>query len=143
MSGEQVSVVQTAVYSLLVSDTAIASWVEDRVYPLVIPQETYDRTSRKPCLVYAVLSDSRQRLFCGTDDLVEILLSVDACALVYRDAAMLGELVREHLIDYQGAVAGFWFDRVLWGSGAEIYRPEPGLYSQAMTFVAYCRRMAP
>jgi hypothetical protein len=95
-------VVSDSLYNYL---SAQVSAVTGRVYPLVIPQQTYDEVTKQPCLVYTMDTDRRHVRFSGSDTLVRGILQVDCYARSYQTVQDLAASVREALVDYSGAMA--------------------------------------
>jgi hypothetical protein len=81
------------------------SAVSNRVYPLVIPQQTYDEATKQPCLVYTMDTDRRHVRFSGSDTLVRGILQVDCYARSYQTVQDVAASVRDALVDYSGAMA--------------------------------------
>jgi hypothetical protein len=84
---------------------AQVSAVANKVYPLVIPQQTYDEVTKQPCLVYTIDTDVRHVRFAGTDSLVRGILQVDCYARSYQTVQDVAASVRDALVDFSGAMA--------------------------------------
>jgi hypothetical protein len=76
---------------------AQVSAVANKVYPLVIPQQTYDEVTKQPCLVYTIDTDVRHVRFAGTDSLVRGILQVDCYARSYQTVQDVAASVRDAL----------------------------------------------
>jgi hypothetical protein len=103
--------IEDALVTHLNNDTGVMSLVSApgarfvRVFPLAIPQKT-KTTEQLPCLVYAVVGETRNKTYCGTSKLVMATLSLDSYAMKLSQARQLSSAVRAAIIDFRGVMGG-------------------------------------
>jgi hypothetical protein len=97
-------VIQEALFARLSGHSGVSALTGTRIYPLVIPQQSYDEVTRQPCVVYQMNGRGRQVRFAGTGDLVAGSVQVDAYARTYAQAQALAAALRDALMDYSGVV---------------------------------------
>ena len=119
-------------------DTSVSSLMGSRFFYGVIPQKiTNDGASRVPCVVFERRGVNRQVTYCGTNDLVQTLVTLDIYALTYTAARQLAQEVRKSLIDFRGLLSGVVSVRAAsLDTEFDLQDMEPGLYrvSQSWTF---------
>lgn len=135
----------------LAANAAVAALAGDRFYPDKIPQQAIDDPNTgTPCIVYARTDVEEQMLFCGADDLVRVVMQVDAYALSYDDAEALAAAVRDALMPrapatgmrtgYAGPMGPVVVQTVTPDTesvpGPE---PDPGLFRVFQSFNIWCR----
>lgn len=125
---------QEGLFGYLTAQAGITALTGSRVYPLVIPQRSYDEVSRQPCLVYTV-SRERAVSFSGTNNLVSASVQLDSYARTYAEALTLAAAVRTALVDFSGTWTSTAspqgvtkVQRVFIRNEIELTDPEPGLY---------------
>ena len=97
--------ISDSLYNYLSTDHGISLIAGTKVYPLLIPQQSYDEATKHPCLVYALNTDGRQVRCEGSDTLVLGRLEIACYSRSYAIAQNLAAAVRDALIDYSGAMA--------------------------------------
>lgn len=128
---------ETSLVSYLRANAAVAAMVGERVYPLMIPQHVYQEATKQPCLVYQRISTGRQPLFCATDDTIRTIYQVSCYAKTYMAAKLLGDAVRDALMDFTGIMDGTDVKKILSSSEQDLDDPEPGLYRVLQTWTIW------
>ncbi len=127
-----------AIKNHLESDTSVSSLMGTRFFYGVVPQKiSTDGVSRIPCVVYERRGVNRQVTYCGTNDLIQTLVTLDIYALTYSAARELAREVRRSLVDFQGLLSGVVSVRAAsLETEFDLQDMEPGLYrvSQSWTF---------
>ena len=127
-----------AIKNHLEADTSVSSLMGTRFFYGVIPQKiSNDGVSRIPCVVYERRGVNRQVTYCGTNDLIQTLVTLDIYALTYSAARELATEVRRSLVDFQGLLSGVVSVRAAsLETEFDLQDMEPGLYrvSQSWTF---------
>lgn len=106
--------IEAAVYELLSGDTAIASIVGNRIYPLFAPQRkpaTYPDTPRT-WITYQTVSEVRDMPLNGPTGLVVARIQIDFFAYNYDVARSLADVVRLRLEGFNGSAAGHRIQRI-------------------------------
>jgi hypothetical protein len=127
-----------AIKQHLEADTSVETLMGGRFFYGVIPQKiTTDGASRVPCVVYERRGVNRQVTYCGTNDLIQTLVTLDVYALTYSAARELATGVRRSLIDFRGLLSGVVSVRAAsLDTEFDLQDMEPGLFrvSQSWTF---------
>lgn len=127
-----------AIKEHLEADTSVAALMGSRFFYGVVPQKiTTDGTSRMPCVVYERRGVNRQVRYCGTDGVIQTLVTLDIYALTYTAARELANEVRRSLIDFQGMLSGVVSVRAATlETEFDLQDMEPGLFrvSQSWNF---------
>jgi hypothetical protein len=97
-----------------------------RVYPLIIPQKQPAK-DQMPCIVYTISGEQRQKNYCGTSPLVQLMFSLDYYATTALKARELANAVRNVLVDYRGPMGEFLVSDVTLENSMTQYDMEPGL----------------
>jgi hypothetical protein len=137
-------VVSDSIYRHLSTDAGVSALVSTRVFPLVIPQQTYDEVTKQPCLVYTIDTDARHVRFAGSDSLVRGSLEVDCYARSYKQVQSLAAAVRDALLDLSGSIQAdtspITYTRIqtvhLDGE-TSLMDEEPGLYHVLQRYVVW------
>jgi hypothetical protein len=82
---------------LLLADSAIAALVGDRIFPVVVRQDT-----ALPALTYARLGSERTYVLAGAAHWTTVQIGVTAWAPEYAQARALADAVRQALDGYTG-----------------------------------------
>lgn len=122
-------ILEESLFSFLSSDTAVGSFVADRIYGLVQPQ-----TGTQPCIVYSRIATERTQTLCKTDSKVRATLLLDCYDKKYKGSKLLAEAVRQTLTDFHGDMAGTRVSSIALDSEVDRDDPEPGLYSVSQTY---------
>ena len=93
--------VETSLYTLLTDATGVTDLVDDRVWPLRVPDGT-----ALPAIRYQVIVETHGRTMLGSSGYVRATVQIDAVALSYAEAADLAEQVRLNLDGVSGEVNG-------------------------------------
>lgn len=129
--------IEESLKEVLLSDAAVSELVggvQERIWPLAIPQHAQGDASKLPCLVYRLVSEERGRTFCETDDLVDAVYQFDSYSRNFDKCRDLDRSVRAALKDYTGLVSGVRIHTVMVGAGFQLQDPDPGLYRVSRTF---------
>jgi len=133
--------IEAALASFLREDAAVAALLtvgeHSRIFPLVIPQKIAGRP-QVPCLVYAVTGENRNKTFCGTIGLSEIIVALDSYASTVLAARNLSNVVRAALLDYRGAMGSFNVKDVSLISSIVLPDMDPGLFRVSDTVSIWC-----
>lgn len=133
--------IEEALKSHLTADTAVAALVVvgdyGRIFPMVIPQKAPNGQVQMPCLVYAVVAEAHDKLYCGTSKLAQCTVSVDAYAKTMKGAREMSAAARTALIDYRGMMGSVAVRDVSLVSSTTLVDMEPGLYRVADTFTIW------
>lgn len=122
-------------YAFLQSIPAVAALCADRIYQNTIPQHVRDDPAKVPCAVILRSGGERQKLFCGTDSLVQATYTVDAEAPDFDDAVALADAIRRALVDYSGLMGSVRVDTVLMATDFDAgIVPDPGLYNRTESY---------
>jgi hypothetical protein len=109
-----------------------------RIHPLYVPQKQRDR-DQMPCLVYSVVGETRGKTYCGTDRLVDVLVSLDSYAMEMSQARALSDAVRASLLDFRGLMGDLVRVRdVSFVSSIALVDMEPGLIRVNDTLSIWC-----
>ena len=133
-----------SLYSRLSDDAGVSAIVSNRIYPVVIPQQSYDEATKQPCLVYSIDTDARGITFEGTDSLVRCRLTIDCYATNPDTPHTLAEAVRDCLVDFEGTVAASTspissvrIKRIFMDGEVEQHDEEPGLYHVMQRYLVW------
>lgn len=135
--------IERELVAFLSSDTTVQSLVGEtdrtRIFPHVIPQK--DRVNKQvPCIVYAVISEDRQKTYCGTSKLVSVGVQLDMYAISLLAARDLSNAVRAAMVDFRGLMGGVVVRDVTLTSGLTLYDMEPGLMRVVDTYTIWCEQ---
>lgn len=125
--------IESGLAATLAAHGGLAALIDDRVYPLVIPQGA-PSVVRQPCVVYQLVSRVRQGTYCGQDGTVQAQYQLDAYARSYLEAKQVAEQVQGALIDFRGQMGEHFVHHISLVSEIDLHDPEPGLYRVNMTF---------
>ena len=126
--------IQQALYGFLSTDPGVTALVNDRIYPLVIPDQVFDASSKRPCLVYAQDGLTTSQTFCETIALRSAGFMIDCYARRYEDAIGLAEAVKSALVDFRGPMGSSQISNVDLISQYDLMDLEPGLFRVALRF---------
>lgn len=122
--------IEKALPAFLGSDAAIQGLVKEgsivRIFPLIIPQKRPAK-DQMPCIVYTISGEQRQKTYCGTSPLIQVLFSLDLYALTAIQARELSTVVRNRLLDYRGPMGELLVSDVTLDNSMTQYDMEPGL----------------
>lgn len=136
-----------SLYKRLSEDSGVSAIVGTRVYPVVVPQQVYNETSKHPCLVYSLDTDGRQVTFSGTNNLVAGRLVLDCYAQSYRQVKLLANAAREALVDFSGylfantsPLSSVYVSGIhLSGGETDLMEEEPGMYHVMQRYTVWYR----
>lgn len=125
--------IESALFTELRNDTQVGSLVGAatlaRIYPSFIPQQTPGGDPQYPAVVYSVLAEQHDKLYCGTSRLVKATVSIDSYAPTVVAARELSNAIRSLMIDYRGQMGGTLVVRdVSLESSIVLIDMEPGLF---------------
>lgn len=123
--------------AVIEANAGVTAIVGDRIYPLIVPPQALAGDDRRPCLVYATTSVSRDLTFCATSALKAERFSVDCYAASYDGAKALAEAVIAALVDYSGVSGGSTISAVHLENEIDLMDLEPGLYRRLLSFVVW------
>lgn len=126
--------IQTGLYAFLAADAGVNALVGNRIYPLVVPEQNFDETTKRPCLVYARTGLDLTKTFCGTIDLERSTFAIDCYARTYAAATTLAAAVKAALTDYVGAMGDTEVREVSLENEFDLMDLEPGLFRVALSF---------
>jgi hypothetical protein len=133
-----------AIPARLKADAGILAIAGERVFPVIIPQKSYDESTKQPCLVYTIDTDQRQIRFSGTDTLVRGRLTVDCYATTYLDSQLLAAAARTSLLDFSGdieiatsPISFFNVQRIFLDSETSLTDENPGLYRVMQRYIVW------
>lgn len=122
-------------YAFLSGIPEISALVADRIYQNTIPQKVRDDPDKVPCAVILRSGGERQRLFCGTDNLVQGTYTIDCEAPDFDDAVALADAIRRALVDYSGLMGTVRVDTVMMATDFDAgIVPDPGLYNRTDSY---------
>ncbi len=125
--------IEQSVATILTTTAGVTAVVEQRVHPLIIPQNERG-VAAQPCLVYQVITRERSKTRCGTIDLVRTSMQIDAYGRTYASAKAASEACVAAMLDYRGTVGGVTIKDVALSAEIDLMDPEPGLYRVSNTF---------
>jgi hypothetical protein len=122
----------------LAGDPTVAGLISNRIFPLLIPQQSLQDETRHGCIVYTRIGVDRTVNLCGTSRLVDSSLQIDCYAQRFGPALAIAKAAREALIDFSGELGGsggIIVKQISLDREIEFTDPDPGLYriSQAYT----------
>lgn len=126
-----------ALHAELAADSGVAALVATRIYPMLIPQKSFEDATRHGCVVFTRVGVGRLVRLCNggtTDGLVQSTVQIDSYAkrLTTTDGALaIAAAVRAALVDFRGELGGSGGELVksiTLDDEAELMDPEPGLY---------------
>lgn len=82
----------------ILEDTDISAMIDDRIYPIVLPQ-----SPDVPALTYFRVSGARFTTMEGPNELMNPKFQINSWAETYSEAKTLANLVMERLHGYRGA----------------------------------------
>lgn len=129
--------IQEGLFAYLSANAGVAALAGSRIYPLVIPQQSYREDSRMPCIVYSQDSATRQKLFDGQSALVDAGFTIDCYAPAHADAHALAAAVRAALVDYAGAMGAVTVRAVFFEGQLELADLEPGLFRVSQNWTVW------
>jgi uncharacterized protein DUF3168 len=121
--------IEAAVFSLLTGRAELAALVGDRVYPEVAPPNC-----GVPFITYQRLNGDRTRSLSGPSGLAESTIQIDAYALTYATAHLVGDLIRKTLDGYRGVVPGVPGDTRI---GSAVLKDDRDLYDDSVQPALY------
>lgn len=121
--------IQAAIYQHLITDAGVTSLVEQRVYPIVLPERC-----AQPSIAYQRTSVERGKTYCGTDALLNSAVQLDCYAKDYLTANQLASAVATSLIDFSGDMHGTPVNTISLETELDLSDIEPGLFRISMTF---------
>ncbi|MBB3410660.1 hypothetical protein FHT87_004592 [Rhizobium sp. BK316] len=95
------------VREILAVDADIIAVVAQRIFPIELPQKI-----QLPAIVLSSVDEIDGRHLSGSDRYPVSRFIVDCVAATYQAADVLGDDVRDTLIDYRGSIAGFEVDDI-------------------------------
>lgn len=126
--------IEQGLHAYLTGEPGVASFVGNRVFPLLIPQHTYDESTKLACLVYSKVSDSRQQTLCGTDSVLAASYQIDCYAANFLKAKQTAAAVRAAMIDFGGEWSGTTVKNVHLETEFDLMDPEPGLFRVSQSY---------
>lgn len=119
----------------LTANSAVEALVDDRIYPLVVPQ----RESSRPCITYNQESGDYIEHLAGRSDTRMSEFSIDCWAPTYLSARNLAETVNTELVGVRGSFGADTAESVrLTNDFDGPYDDDTGLYRVSLRFeIAY------
>ena len=118
-----------ALVTALRNDPAVAAFVLDRIYPLVMPD-----SPTVPAIVYALISNRPQNSLEGwTSDQMQAIVQLDCYSKLYSDAQALADAVQNLLAtpNVVPGIKGWLRDR------RDDYEDEPRFHRVSMDFAIW------
>lgn len=88
---------ESAIVARLKSDEGVTIWVDDRIYPIFIPE-----SATLPCITYQTISRPEQQSHDGPVHLVNSRIQITSFADHFDDALSVAAAVRESLNGFAG-----------------------------------------
>ena len=110
--------VEADLYLHLTSDASISSFVSNRIYPKVAPQNVI-----KPYIVYHIISDMDKQCLVGNVYQNDVRVQIDCWGTKYSEVANIKNAVKSSLIGFKKSSEIYSFDD---------YEDETKLYRQSM-----------
>jgi hypothetical protein len=136
--------ISDSLYNYLSNNAGVSALVGTRIFPLVIPQQSYDEATKQPCLVYTMDTDQRQVRFAGSDTLVRGRLTVDCYATRYIQSQALAAAARSALIDFSGSMqaatsplSSVSVQRIFLDNETSLTDENPGLYRVMQRYIVW------
>lgn len=120
---------EESLFAFLSSDTAVASFVESRIYGLIAPQG-----AQLPRIIYSRIATQRTQTLCATDGKVRTAMQVDCYSKTFKEAKQLAKVVQQTLTDFTGDMMGTRVSTVILDSEVDLDDPDPGLYRVSQTY---------
>lgn len=92
--------IETAIYSLLIADTDVSSFVGSKVYPVVIPQDSTTKANTYPCVSYKRTGTERQFTLEGNSGLATASIDIEVYSTSYSEVKELAKLVRVAMLSF-------------------------------------------
>jgi hypothetical protein len=117
------ALIETAIYEKLLTTEAIADIVEDRIFPLRMPDEV-----EFPCITFQDVATTRPQPMSGRVNYRNMLMQIDCWAHVDRDSLFTAlELARQVYLTFQGIreiASGVNIQGFLQENQQTLYEPE-------------------
>lgn len=122
------------IFMLLSTAPALTPLIGDRVYPLLMPQQTVSSYSNKPCIVYRESGIQTDETFCGTEAEVITRYDFDCYGITYDSAKATATALQATLLDYEGTLCYTVVTRVKQTGMLDLLDPEPGLFRTTLSY---------
>jgi hypothetical protein len=128
-------------FEYLTSVATVAAFVEDRVYPLILPQHDFAGARAMPAIVYTRVSDARQAVHCDPPQDVTLAAQyqIDVYATKYETAVRVAHAVRLALIGKSAMMGAVRVINAFLDSSEDFLDPDPGLFRRFMQFTLWYR----
>ncbi|MEA1961278.1 MAG: hypothetical protein U9N81_08430 [Bacillota bacterium] len=120
---------EEAVYSYLITQTAVYEKIADRLYPLLLPQKC-----QLPAVAYTMVSVDRSPALQKDTGFVKDTLQFSCHAKSYSEAVSVAKLLRNALQDFNGNMNGIHIGGVLVVSETVNYESATKNYSAHIEF---------
>lgn len=98
--------IKASFYQFLLNDSGIAAIAGNRIWHLVVPNQAFDGTTKRPGTVYRLDDRESSQTFCGVDSLRNSRFSVDHYAKTSEQADALAQATADALEDFSGDMEG-------------------------------------
>lgn len=135
-----------SIHQELAADAALGALVAARIYPMLIPQESFKDFARHGCVVYTRVGIARMQRLCNggtTDGLLQSTVQIDSYAqrqTTANGALAIAAAVAAVLVDFRGELGGTGGDiikTITLDSEFEFLDPDPGLYRVSQTYTVW------
>ena len=132
---------EEGIVAFLIADATIHAVVEDRIYPMMIPQKALvGGVSYYPCLTYQRISTPRiitHDSSGATGDLTSPRFQFDAWAVTQKAAKAISDALRTVLHGKTGAMGGVTIGAALADSEVPEYIPDAELYRSRSDYIIW------
>lgn len=127
-------------YAFLKAQAPLAALIDDRIYPVLIPQHLMEAPRVMDCLVWRRVGLEKQQTLCGTDSLVRGTFEFDSYSPDYDRACAIADALRDVMLDYRGLMGTVSVGPVQLDTAADAQpEPVPGLFVEAQIFTVWYR----
>ena len=110
---------ESELYGFLVSNPVISAVVADRVYPLLMPQNT-----QLPAITYQRISGASEQSMTGASGLAHPRIQLDCWGSTYKDVTVLREVLRQVLQGFRGQLGTIFINGVIYVNDQDFYEWE-------------------
>lgn len=97
---------ETSLIQYLLSASAVAALVDDRIYPIVMPQTTDADEVIYPAITIQLISDVEEFSQSGPSNLARAIVQINSIGELYLEAKELAAAVRDALNGIRGDMEG-------------------------------------
>lgn len=113
--------IETAIVTILAGDTDVTDQVDDRIFPLTVPQ-----CEKMPAITYQQIDDRKIPTHSGPNTLLNTRMQIDCWAKTYAEASALKKAVRLALDGFVGTVNGRKIGNIIMDDSRDLERSVPG-----------------